>query len=99
MPRFAKDVDKQAAAEEGAQVAAVLDTAEPAGRKPSFPADAVAQTAAVFAALAGASEPLDAATLAGAFSQNKIFLEHSGRACLARAPRPRCERATEVISK
>ena len=56
IPRFAKGVDKQAASEEGAQVAADLI----AGRRtnsPSFPAGAVEQTAAVFAALAAASSP------------------------------------------
>ena len=52
IPRFGKDVDKMAAKEEGAQIAAELGLPEPSARKPSFPTDAVAQTAAVFAALA-----------------------------------------------
>ena len=60
IPRFGKDVDKQAAKEEGAQIGADLGLPEPAGRKPSFPSDAVAQTAAVFAALAQARAPVDA---------------------------------------
>lgn len=47
IPRFGKDVDKQAAKEEGAQIAADLGLPEPGARKPSFPTDPVAQTAAV----------------------------------------------------
>jgi hypothetical protein len=62
IPRFAKGVDKQAASEEGAQVAAELVAA--VEQKPSFPAGAVEQTAAVYAALAAASGPLDAKAIA-----------------------------------
>jgi hypothetical protein len=40
-------------------------------QKPSFPAEEVAQTAAVMAVLAGAAAPLDAASLAGRFRQGK----------------------------
>jgi hypothetical protein len=43
----------------------------PSARKPSFPSDAVGQTAAVFAALAGAREPVDAATIASDFRRGK----------------------------
>ena len=70
IPRFAKDVDKQAAAEEGAQIAVALDLGEKEQR-PSFPTSAVEQTAAVFAALAAASAPLDAKGLAGQFKRTK----------------------------
>jgi hypothetical protein len=69
IPRFAKGVDKQAAKEEGAQVAAELIAA--IEQKPSFPSGAVEQTAAVFAALAAASEPLDAKGLAAQFKRTK----------------------------
>jgi hypothetical protein len=69
IPRFAKGLDKQAAKEEGAQVAAELIAA--IEQKPSFPSGAVEQTAAVFAALATASEPLDAHGLAAQFKRTK----------------------------
>jgi hypothetical protein len=68
--RFAKGVDKQAAKEEGAQVAAELLLPE-AAQKISFPAGAVEQTAAVFAALAAAGGPLDAQAIAGQFRKTK----------------------------
>lgn len=68
IPRFAKAVDKQAAKEEGAQIAAALVEAE---QKPSFPSGAVEQTAAVFAALAASTAPVDAAVLARGFRQGK----------------------------
>ena len=41
--------DEERIKEEGAQIAADLGLPEPGARKPSFPSDAVAQTAAVFA--------------------------------------------------
>jgi hypothetical protein len=69
IPRFAKGMDRQAAKEEGAQVAAELIAA--VGRKPSFPSGAVEQTAAVFAALSVASAPLDAVGLAAQFRRSK----------------------------
>jgi restriction-modification enzyme MmeI-like protein len=69
IPRFAKGVDKQAAKEEGTQVTAELIAA--VEQKPSFPSGAVEQTAAVFAALAAASEPLDARGLAAQFKRAK----------------------------
>jgi hypothetical protein len=67
--RFAKGVDKQAATEEGAQVAAELIPA--VEQKLSFPAGAVEQTAAVFAALNAANGPLDAASLAAQFKRTR----------------------------
>ncbi|PPQ44116.1 class I SAM-dependent DNA methyltransferase [Rhodopseudomonas palustris] len=70
IPRFAKGVDQQAAKEEGAQIAAALDLGE-TKQKPSFPAGAVEQTAAVFAALAAAAAPLDAKGLAAHFKRTK----------------------------
>lgn len=69
IPRFAKGVDKQAAKEEGAQVAAELIAA--VEQKPSFPSGAVEQTAAVFAALAAAADSLDAAAVAKQFRKAK----------------------------
>jgi hypothetical protein len=69
IPRFAKGVDKQAAKEEGAQVTAeLIATVE---QKPSFPTGAVEQTAAIFSALAVASQPLDAKGLAAQFKRTK----------------------------
>ncbi len=84
IPRFAKGVDKQAAKEEGAQVAAELISA--VEQKPSFPAGAVEQTAAVFAALAAASVPLDAKGLAMQFKRTKTTEKKVGEvlASLAR---------------
>ncbi|WQH01355.1 type IIL restriction-modification enzyme MmeI [Rhodopseudomonas palustris] len=69
-PRFAKGIDRQAATEDGAQIAASLDLGE-TRQKPSFPAGAVEQTAAVFAALAAAPGPLDAKGLAAQFRRTK----------------------------
>ncbi len=71
IPRFGKDIDKMAAKEEGAQIAADLGLPEPSARKPSFPADAVAQTAAVFSLLASARGPVDAASIAGNFRKTR----------------------------
>ena len=84
IPRFAKGVDKQAAKEEGAQVAAELIPA--VEQKPSFPSGAVEQTAAVFAALATASEPLDANGLAAQFKRTRTTEKKIGEvlASLAR---------------
>ena len=72
-PRFGKDVDKQATKEEGAQIAADLGLPEPSGRKPSFPTDPVAQTAAVFAALAAARGSITADELASKFRKAKAL--------------------------
>lgn len=69
IPRFAKGVDKQAVAEEGAQVAANLIPA--VEQKSSFPTNAVEQTAAIFSVLAGANYPLDAKSLAAQFKRTK----------------------------
>jgi hypothetical protein len=71
IPRFGKKLDKQAAKEEGAQVAADLGLPEPSARKPSFPSDAVAQTAAVFSALAAMRGPITAETIAAGFRKSK----------------------------
>jgi hypothetical protein len=84
IPRFAKGADNQAAKEEGAQVAAELIAA--VEQKPSFPSDAVEQTAAIFAALAAASQPLDAKGLAAQFKRTKTTEKKVGEvlASLAR---------------
>jgi hypothetical protein len=71
IPRFGKDADKQAAKEEGAQIAADLGLPEPSARKPSFPADPVAQTAAVFAVLASARGSISADSLTANFRKTK----------------------------
>jgi hypothetical protein len=76
IPRFGKDIDKMAAKEEGAQIVADLGLVEPAARRSSFPADAVGQTAAVFAALASAGRPTDAASIATRFRKTRD-LEHT----------------------
>lgn len=70
IPRFGKDADKQAAGEQGAQIAAALDLVDKV-QLPSFPTVAVEQTAAVFAVLAAASGPLDAKGLAAHFKRTK----------------------------
>ncbi len=84
IPRFAKGVDKQAVKEEGSQVAAELVAA--VEQKPPFPSGAVEQTAAVFAALAAASQPLDAVGLAAQFKRTKTTEKKVGEvlASLAR---------------
>jgi hypothetical protein len=69
--RFGKGIDKQAAEEEGAQITADLSLPEAATRKPSFPGDAVAQTAAVFAALASATTPIDTEAIAACYRRTK----------------------------
>jgi hypothetical protein len=48
-----------------------VEAAAPAGPKPSFPAEDVMQTAAVMAALAAASSPLDADAIARTFKQGR----------------------------
>ncbi len=86
IPRFGKKVDKQAAKEEGAQVAADLGLPEPStGKKVSFPANSVGQTAAVFAALAAATEPLDAATIASGFRKGKNVEKQIGAVLMSLA--------------
>jgi hypothetical protein len=84
IPRLAKGIDKQAAKEEGAQVAAELIAA--VEQKQSFPLGAVEQTAAVFAALATANAPLDAKGLAEQFKRTKTTEKKVGEvlASLAR---------------
>jgi hypothetical protein len=71
IPRFGKQLDKQAAKEEGAQIVAPLDLGEAAARKTSFPTDAVGQTAAIFAALAAASGPVDVPAIAAGYRRSK----------------------------
>lgn len=73
IPRFGKKLDKQAAKEEGAQIAAELGLPEPSARKPSFPSDQVAQTAAVFAVLSGARGPTNADAMANKFRKTKTL--------------------------
>lgn len=54
----------------GEQVEAALPIPAPAAAsKPAFPTDAVGRVAAVLAALAGTSTPIDAAAIAGSFRQ------------------------------
>jgi hypothetical protein len=78
IPRFGKDLDKQAATEEGAQFVAELGLAEPKLRKASFPTDAVGQTAAVFAAMAGASGPVSVSDIAAGFRGSKNLEKNVG---------------------
>ncbi|KFG68420.1 DNA methyltransferase [Microvirga sp. BSC39] len=70
IPRFGRGVDKQAAAEAGAQTAVELVVSEKE-QKRSFPTSAIEQAAEVFAALAAARGPVDAATIAAAYKQGK----------------------------
>jgi hypothetical protein len=54
----------------GGQIEAALSMPAPAATsKPAFPADAVGRVAAVLAALAVSSAPIDAATIAARFRQ------------------------------
>jgi hypothetical protein len=69
--RFGKDLDKMAATEEGAQIAAELGLGEPAAKKLPFPAEAVAQTAAVFAALVAAGGAVTVSDIAESFRKSK----------------------------
>jgi hypothetical protein len=69
IPRFGKALDKQAAKEE--QVEADLGIAATAAKKGSFPADAVGQTAAVFAALAASQGAITAADIASGYRKTK----------------------------
>jgi hypothetical protein len=86
IPRFGKDLDKMAAKEEGAQIAAELGLAEPTAKKLSFPTDAVAQTAAVFAALAATIGPVTVSGIASGFRGSKNLEKNVGEvlASLAR---------------
>jgi hypothetical protein len=86
IPRFGKDLDKMAAKEEGAQIAAELGLSEPAAKKVSFPTDAVGQTAAVFAALAAASGTVTVSDIASGFRKSKNLEKNVGEvlASLAR---------------
>ena len=73
IPRFGKKLDKQAAKEEGAQIAAELGLPEPSARRPSFPTDQVAQTAAVFTVLGAARGPTSADAIASKFRKAKTL--------------------------
>lgn len=78
IPRFGKQADKMAANEEGAQATIFGDVPEERGKKSSFPADAVEQTAAVFAALAATSGPADVAKIAEHFRKSKNLEKQIG---------------------
>ncbi|TDR94753.1 type II restriction/modification system DNA methylase subunit YeeA [Enterovirga rhinocerotis] len=83
IPLFARDTDRQEAAERGRQ--APLDIVLPR-QKPSFPAGAVEQSAAIFAALASATSPMDAPRIASVFRQGRR-IEPRVAAILASASR------------
>lgn len=69
-PRFGKAAEKKAA--QAGELRLPLMTVIPASKgKPLFPEGAVAQTAAVFGALATARQPLSAAALSSGFRQGK----------------------------
>lgn len=86
IPRFGKDLDKMAAKEEGTQITAQLGLGEPTAKKLSFPADAVGQTAAVFAALATAKGAVTVGDIAAEFRKSKNLEKYIGEvlASLAR---------------
>ena len=69
IPRFGSAKDKAELDLVGGAMAPGLPLA--AGPKPGFPADDVAQTAAIMATLAAAPRPLDAIMLCGAFKQGR----------------------------
>jgi hypothetical protein len=70
IPRFGSAAEKARLDLAGGAMRAE-QAAEPAGRKPSFPADNVAQTAAVMAALASAPGPLGSVALAAGFRRGR----------------------------
>lgn len=83
MPRFARPADRQAAREADAQgMLAVPATPQ----KPSFPAGGIAQSAAIFAALAATRDPIDASGIAAHFRQGRR-IEPKVAAILASASR------------
>ena len=93
LARFGGPVDRQAAAEAGAQAAAEFGAQAAAAlrlvvsdRKRAFPTPAVEQSAAVFAALAAAPGPVDAAAIAAGFRQGRR-IEPKVAAILASASR------------
>ena len=69
IPRFGKALDTMAAKEE--QIEAALGIEDKGGRKVSFPADAVGQTAAVFAALAASTGVVTVADIAAGYRKSK----------------------------
>ena len=72
IPKFGTPAEKEK------QLEAELVTEAKAVQKPSLPSGAVERTAAVFAALAGASEPMDAAMLAATFRQGRRMEKQVG---------------------
>jgi len=70
IPRFGRGTDGQEAAEAGTQESADLVVLEKQ-QKRAFPTSAIEQAAEVFAALAAARGPVDAATIACAYRQGK----------------------------
>jgi hypothetical protein len=70
IPRFGTPRQKAELDLEGGTMREAAAT-EAAGPKPAFPTDETAQTAAVMAALAAATLPLDASTLAARFRQGR----------------------------
>ena len=77
--------DTQAAAESGAQIDAPLVAEAGKTQKPSFPTSEVDRTAAVFAALAMATGPLDAAAIARMYRQGARVEPHVFRVLAALA--------------
>jgi SAM-dependent methyltransferase len=71
IPRFGKQLDKQAAKEE--QVEADLGIAAAGEKKGSFPSDAVGQTAAVFAALASSRDRITVEDIAARYRRTKTL--------------------------
>jgi hypothetical protein len=69
IPRFGTAQQKQQLALRGGGMRAAPAPEE--ASKPAFPADDMAQTAAVMAALASAAQPLDAGDLAGSFRRGR----------------------------
>jgi hypothetical protein len=57
--------------EKAEQLEATLIATEATEQKPSYPADDMAQTAMVMAALANASAPVDASSIASGFKQGR----------------------------
>jgi hypothetical protein len=71
IPRFGKALDKMAAKEE--QIEAELGIAAAGAKKGTFPADAVGQTAAVFAALASAKDRITVDDIASGYRKSKTL--------------------------
>ena len=76
IPRFGKALDKMAAKEE--QFEAELGIAAVGAKKGTFPADAVGQTAAVFAALASAKDRITVDDIAAGYRKSKTLDQKIG---------------------